>query len=71
MIGWAWTYLVIAEVVATSSGLGYSIMKAQRFSRADEIFVGIFILGLLGLATDMVFKVVQPRLLPWAEAQKN
>lgn len=71
MIGWAWTYLIIAEVVATSSGLGYSIMKAQRFSRADEIFVGIFILGLLGLATDMVFKVVQPRLLPWAEAQKN
>ena len=71
MIGWAWTYLVIAEVVATSSGLGYSIMKAQRFSRADEIFVGIFILGLLGLATDMVFKIAQPRLLPWAEAQKN
>jgi NitT/TauT family transport system permease protein len=71
MIGWAWTYLVIAEVVATSSGLGYSIMKAQRFSRADEIFVGIVLLGLLGLATDMLFKIVQPRLLPWAEAQKN
>ena len=71
MIGWAWTYLVIAEVVATSSGLGYSIMKAQRFSRADEIFVGIIILGLLGLATDMLFKIVQPRLLPWAEAQRS
>ena len=71
MIGWAWTYLVIAEVVATSSGLGYSIMKAQRFSRADEIFVGIILLGLLGLATDMLFKIAQPRLLPWAEAQRN
>lgn len=71
MIGWAWTYLVIAEVVATSSGLGYSIMKAQRFSRADEIFVGIVILGLLGLATDMLFKILQPRLLPWAEAQRS
>jgi len=71
MIGWAWTYLVIAEVVATSSGLGYAIMKAQRFSRADEIFVGIFILGFLGLATDMLFKVVQPRLLPWADVQRN
>ena len=71
MIGWAWTYLVIAEVVATSSGLGYAIMKAQRFSRADEIFVGIFILGFLGLATDMLFKIVQPRLLPWADVQKS
>jgi NitT/TauT family transport system permease protein len=71
MIGWAWTYLVIAEVVATSSGLGYSIMKAQRFSRADEIFVGVILLSLLGLGTDMVFKIVQPHLLPWAEAQRS
>jgi NitT/TauT family transport system permease protein len=45
MIGWAWTYLVIAEVVATDSGLGYRIMKAQRFLRTEEIFVGIFVLG--------------------------
>jgi NitT/TauT family transport system permease protein len=71
MIGWAWTYLVIAEVVATDSGLGYGIMKAQRFLRTDEIFVGIIVLGLLGLITDMLFKFIQPRLLPWAEAQRN
>ena len=71
MLGWAWTYLVIAEVVATSSGLGFSIMRAQRFSRSDEIFVGIVLLGLLGLGTDLVFKIVQHRLLHWAEVQKN
>ncbi len=71
MIGWAWTYLVIAEVVATDSGLGYRIMKAQRFLRTDEIFVGILVLGLLGLATDLLFKFLQPRLLPWAEMGRN
>jgi NitT/TauT family transport system permease protein len=71
MIGWAWTYLVIAEVVATDSGLGYRIMKAQRFLRTDEIFVGILVLGLLGLATDMLFKWLQPRLLPWAEMGRH
>lgn len=71
MIGWAWTYLVIAEVVATDSGLGYRIMKAQRFLRTDEIFVGILVLGLLGLATDMLFKWIQPRLLPWAEMGRH
>ncbi|HEY3329734.1 MAG TPA: ABC transporter permease [Capsulimonadaceae bacterium] len=71
MIGWAWTYLVIAEVVATDSGLGYSIMKAQRFLRTDEIFVGIVVLGLLGLVTDLLFKYLTPRLLPWADAQKS
>jgi NitT/TauT family transport system permease protein len=69
--GWAWTYLVVAEVVATDSGLGYSIMKAQRFMRTDEIWVGILVLGFLGLATDMLFKTLQPRLLPWAEVNKN
>jgi len=71
MIGWAWTYLVIAEVVATDSGIGYRIMKAQRFLRTDEIFVGILILGLLGLATDMLFKFLQPRILPWAEMGRS
>jgi NitT/TauT family transport system permease protein len=71
MIGWAWTYLVIAEVVATDSGLGYRIMKAQRFLRTEEIFVGIFVLGLLGLATDMLFKILTPRLLPWADVAKQ
>jgi NitT/TauT family transport system permease protein len=71
MIGWAWTYLVVAEVVATDSGLGYRIMKAQRFLRTEEIFVGILALGLLGLLTDLAFKFIQPRLLPWAELQKS
>jgi len=71
MIGWAWTYLVIAEVVATDSGLGFSLIEAQRFMRTDELYVGIFTLGFLGIATDMMFKFVQPRLLPWAETQRS
>jgi NitT/TauT family transport system permease protein len=71
MIGWAWTYLVIAEVVAANTGLGYRILKAQRFLRTDEIFVGILTLGILGLLTDLAFKLLQPRLLPWAEVNKN
>jgi NitT/TauT family transport system permease protein len=46
-------------------------MKAQRFLRTDEIFVGIFVLGLLGLATDLLFKWLQPRILPWAEMNRS
>ncbi len=71
MIGWAWTYLVIGEVVATDSGLGYRIMLAQRYMRTPELFADILVLGILGLITDMAFKIAQPRLLPWAEAQKH
>ena len=71
MLGWAWTYLVIAEVVAANSGLGYRIMQGQRFLRTDQIFVGIIVLGLLGLLTDMIFKWLQPRILPWAEVARS
>ncbi|MDA0991974.1 MAG: ABC transporter permease, partial [Verrucomicrobia bacterium] len=42
-MGWAWTYLVVAELVAANSGLGYSILKAQRFLQTDKIFAGIII----------------------------
>jgi len=36
-LGWAWTYLVVAELVAANSGLGYAILKAQRFLQTDRI----------------------------------
>ena len=48
-MGWAWTYLVVAELVAANSGLGYSILKAQRFLQTDMIFAGIILIGVIGL----------------------
>ncbi len=67
MIGWAWTYLVSAELVAASSGLGYSILKAQRFVKTDAIFSGIIIIGLLGLIIDRIFAYINKKLFHWAE----
>lgn len=67
IIGWAWTYLVVAELVAANSGLGYSIMKAQRFLNTDIIFVGIITIGLLGLLTDRIFAYCHRRFFPWLE----
>ncbi|MGG1552224.1 ABC transporter permease [Paenibacillus ferrarius] len=67
IIGWAWTYLVVAELVAASSGLGFSIMKAQRFLNTDQIFVGIIVIGLLGLLTDRTFAYCHRRFFPWLE----
>ena len=66
MLGWAWTYLVVAELVAVNSGLGYAIMKAQRFLNTDQIFVGIIVIGLLGLISDRIFAFLNRRLYPWA-----
>jgi NitT/TauT family transport system permease protein len=46
-MGWAWTYLVVAELVASNSGLGYAILKAQRFLKTDTIFGGIILIGVI------------------------
>ncbi|MFZ5901778.1 ABC transporter permease [Desulforudis sp. 1088] len=66
-IGWAWTYLVVAELVAANSGLGYMILRAQRFLAIDRIFAGLVIIGLLGLATDYFFKWLTRVAVPWSE----
>ena len=65
-LGWAWTYLVLAELVAANSGLGYLILTSMRGLFTDRIFVGIMVIGLLGLVSDQVFKVLHRWLLPWS-----
>jgi len=66
-LGWAWTYLVVAELVAASVGLGYRIMRAQRFLQTESIILGILIIGLLGLVTDFVFKLIYRRVFRWMD----
>ena len=64
-MGWAWTYLVVAELVAANSGLGYSILRAQRFMQTDKIFSGIILIGLIGLAIDQLFRLLHRKSFPW------
>ena len=64
-MGWAWTYLVVAELVAANSGLGYSILKSQRFLQTDKIFVGILLIGLIGLVMDQLFRLAHRKAFPW------
>jgi len=64
-MGWAWTYLVVAELVAANSGLGYAILRAQRFLQTDTIFAGIIVIGLIGLVTDQLFRWGHRRAFPW------
>ena len=64
-IGWAWTDLVVAEMVAASEGLGYIILKSQRFLATDVIFMGLLMIGLIGLATDFLLRLLTKILVPW------
>jgi len=66
-MGWAWTYLVVAELVAANSGLGFLILRSQRFLQTDRIFAGLLIIGILGVVTDYLFKALSRLLFPWYE----
>ena len=70
-LGYSWRALVGAEMVAASSGLGYWILDAEEMARIDEVFAGIFVIGLLGILIDRAAYLAATRLLPWAglEAQ--
>jgi NitT/TauT family transport system permease protein len=61
-LGWAWTWLVVAELVAATSGIGYRITTAQRFFQTDTIFAYLLLLGALGLTTDQAMKLAHRRL---------
>lgn len=65
MIAVGWTYLVIAEIVGAQDGIGAVMMRAGRFLHVDTIMAGIFMIGVLGVMTDMMFRILQRVLFPW------
>ncbi|GGJ91962.1 ABC transporter permease [Pseudomonas matsuisoli] len=58
-LGWAWTWLVLAELVAATSGLGYRITVSQRFFQTDTIIAYILLLGVLGLVSDQAMRAAE------------
>ncbi len=66
-MGWAWTYLVVAELVGATTGVGYYIVKAQRYLQIPKIFAAMALIGFLGLITDALFLFAHGRLFSWDE----
>jgi len=71
VLGWAWTYIVIAEIVAASSGIGHVILGASRYMDTATIFVGILSIGLIGLITDLLFNAAGRRLFPYIQRARH
>ena len=65
-MGWAWTYIIVAELVAAESGIGYMIINAQRMLQTGAIIFGILAIGFLGIVTDYGFKWLHRWLFPWS-----
>jgi NitT/TauT family transport system permease protein len=65
LIGWAWTYLVVAELIGEKSGLSAYLYQQQRYMNFDNVYAGIAIIGIIGLFTDQVLAAVGRVLFPW------
>lgn len=66
VLGWAWTYVIVAELIGASSGIGHMITDSQALLATDQIIFGIIVIGLIGLVSDLAFKWANRRLFPWA-----
>jgi len=66
VLGWAWTYVIVAELIGASSGIGHMITDSQALLATDQIIFGIIVIGVIGLASDLLFKAMNRRLFPWA-----
>jgi len=65
MLAVSWTYLVIAEIVASTTGIGAVMMRGQRFLKVDEIMAGILVIGIVGLIFDFLFRLAHQLLFPY------
>ena len=67
VLGWAWTYVIVAELIGASSGIGHMITDSQALLATDQIIFGIIVIGLFGLVTDLAFKALNRAVFPWAK----
>jgi len=65
VLGWAWTYVIVAELIGASSGIGYMIINSQALLATGQIIFGIIIIGLIGLVSDFAFKWLNRWLFAW------
>jgi NitT/TauT family transport system permease protein len=68
VLGWAWTYVIVAELIGASSGIGHMITDSQALLNTGQIIFGIIVIGVIGLISDFLFKWANQRLFPWSLA---
>ncbi|MGI9275032.1 MAG: ABC transporter permease [Endozoicomonas sp.] len=69
LLGWAWTYLIVAELIGTSSGITWFITQQARYKNFDNVFAAIIMIGIIGLLSDLLLAQLGKRLFPWEKAQ--
>ena len=65
LLGWAWTYLIVAELIGTSTGITWFITQQARYQHFANVYAAITMIGIIGLGTDIVLALIGKRLFPW------
>ena len=65
LLGWAWTYLIVAELIGSTSGITWFITQQARYQHFDNVFAAILIIGVIGLICDVVLMKIGQRLFKW------
>jgi NitT/TauT family transport system permease protein len=71
LLGWAWTYLIVAELIGTSSGITWFITQQARYKNYDNVYAAIIIIGLIGLTMDLALAWLGRRLFAWEAGSKR
>ncbi len=66
VLGWAWTYVIVAELIGASEGIGHMITDSQALLATDQIIFGIITIGVIGLVSDLAFKRANRAMFRWA-----
>ncbi len=71
LLGWAWTYLIVAELIGTSSGITWYITQQARYQHFDNVYAGIMVIGLIGFVSDLLLARLSKTLFPWDRSQER
>lgn len=71
LLGWAWTYLIVAEVVGESSGITWFINQQAKYRLFDNVYAAILMIGIVGIITDLILALVGRNLFPWTGVARH
>jgi NitT/TauT family transport system permease protein len=71
LLGWAWTYLVIAEVFGTTTGITFFINQQSRYRHFANVYAAITMIGIIGLSSDMLLAFIARRIFPWQPQRRS
>lgn len=71
LLGWAWTYLIVAELIGASSGITYFINQQAKYRIYDNVFAAIIMIGIIGFTTDRILAFLGNYFFPWRRGSKR